>query len=147
LVPRAITAALALRRPETTLVAALGICFGLAVLSAAAGYSVALGGFIAGALVAESGKHRIVGETIRPVRDLFAASFFVAVGVLFDPATLAAVWPAALVLTLVVLSGKVAGVAAGVFLAGRSEEHTSELQSRGHLVCRLLLEKKKMTEE
>src|SRR5690625_4223401 len=28
------------------------------------------------------------------------------------------------------------------FLHGRSEEHTSELQSRGHLVCRLLLEKK-----
>src|SRR5439155_19607212 len=27
----------------------------------------------------------------------------------------------------------------------RSEEHTSELQSRGHLVCRLLLEKKKKT--
>src|SRR5207253_6116732 len=29
----------------------------------------------------------------------------------------------------------------------RSEEHTSELQSRGHLVCRLLLEKKKKTIE
>src|SRR5439155_17378230 len=29
----------------------------------------------------------------------------------------------------------------------RSEEHTSELQSRGHLVCRLLLEKKKMEEQ
>src|SRR5690625_6076436 len=29
----------------------------------------------------------------------------------------------------------------------RSEEHTSELQSRGHLVCRLLLEKKKQREE
>src|SRR5690554_7739725 len=29
------------------------------------------------------------------------------------------------------------------FVAGRSEEHTSELQSRPHLVCRLLLEKKK----
>src|SRR5439155_25640482 len=28
-------------------------------------------------------------------------------------------------------------------VTGRSEEHTSELQSRGHLVCRLLLEKKK----
>src|SRR5690625_5337180 len=28
---------------------------------------------------------------------------------------------------------------------GRSEEHTSELQSRGHLVCRLLLEKKNAT--
>src|SRR5690625_5557493 len=34
---------------------------------------------------------------------------------------------------------------AGIFIIimGRSEEHTSELQSRGHLVCRLLLEKKK----
>src|SRR5690554_8075475 len=31
----------------------------------------------------------------------------------------------------------------GSFLVARSEEHTSELQSRPHLVCRLLLEKKK----
>src|SRR5437870_8417596 len=31
--------------------------------------------------------------------------------------------------------------------ATRSEEHTSELQSRGHLVCRLLLEKKKIKEK
>src|SRR5207253_10208234 len=31
----------------------------------------------------------------------------------------------------------------GQAYANRSEEHTSELQSRGHLVCRLLLEKKK----
>src|SRR5439155_3499621 len=30
-------------------------------------------------------------------------------------------------------------------VSGRSEEHTSELQSRGHLVCRLLLEKKNVT--
>src|SRR5439155_17740410 len=33
-----------------------------------------------------------------------------------------------------------------VFVKRRSEEHTSELQSRGHLVCRLLLEKKKQTD-
>src|SRR5690625_1442281 len=35
------------------------------------------------------------------------------------------------------------GVVEGVHGIHRSEEHTSELQSRGHLVCRLLLEKKK----
>src|SRR5437660_6364895 len=35
------------------------------------------------------------------------------------------------------------GVRCGVRPLPRSEEHTSELQSRGHLVCRLLLEKKK----
>src|SRR5437660_3783185 len=46
----------------------------------------------------------------------------------------------------------VRGVAVGLQVhqddppAHRSEEHTSELQSRGHLVCRLLLEKKKNTD-
>src|SRR5690625_5592080 len=38
--------------------------------------------------------------------------------------------------------GKPMNIKKGQFL--RSEEHTSELQSRGHLVCRLLLEKKKL---
>src|SRR5690625_5823238 len=37
------------------------------------------------------------------------------------------------------------GVRFSNFFCTRSEEHTSELQSRGHLVCRLLLEKKKKT--
>src|SRR2546429_6077282 len=40
--------------------------------------------------------------------------------------------------------GRAATVAQGGRVPGRSEEHTSELQSRLHLVCRLLLEKKKM---
>src|SRR5690554_7493559 len=40
------------------------------------------------------------------------------------------------------INNNVAGVVTGL----RSEEHTSELQSRPHLVCRLLLEKKKKTE-
>src|SRR5256884_7193104 len=41
-------------------------------------------------------------------------------------------------------SGEVCGATA-ISLGTRSEEHTSELQSRLHLVCRLLLEKKKHT--
>src|SRR5437870_10410963 len=40
---------------------------------------------------------------------------------------------------------ELSGSATGVERHGRSEEHTSELQSRGQLVCRLLLEKKKQT--
>src|SRR5437870_7356369 len=43
-------------------------------------------------------------------------------------------------------TGKI-GVLGGFTSAVRSEEHTSELQSRGHLVCRLLLEKKKKQKE
>jgi CPA2 family monovalent cation:H+ antiporter-2 len=118
IVPRAIRAALSFRRQETTLVASLGVCFSLASVAFAAGYSVALGGFIAGTLVAESGKHRIVEETIRPVADLFTAIFFVAVGMLFQPAAAAAAWPAVLAFTLLVIVGKLLGVTSGVFLAG-----------------------------
>src|SRR3712207_9369517 len=40
-------------------------------------------------------------------------------------------------------SPAVADVAGGAVVVARSEEHTSELQSRQYLVCRLLLEKKK----
>src|SRR5439155_1810255 len=43
---------------------------------------------------------------------------------------------------LAVLVETVAEVEPSPGILGRSEEHTSELQSRGHLVCRLLLEKK-----
>src|SRR5690625_5871933 len=44
-------------------------------------------------------------------------------------------------LALITMGMKTATTA--VLFTNRSEEHTSELQSRGHLVCRLLLEKKK----
>src|SRR5947208_16935520 len=42
--------------------------------------------------------------------------------------------------------GRGGGAAGGLHLLQRSEEHTSELQSPDHLVCRLLLEKKKIKE-
>src|SRR3989442_11736932 len=45
--------------------------------------------------------------------------------------------------SLVVYMDKARQYYKGLFLLLRSEEHTSELQSRPHLVCRLLLEKKK----
>src|SRR2546422_4984976 len=44
-------------------------------------------------------------------------------------------------------SGSRRGQCHGLLTVGRSEEHTSELQSRLHLVCRLLLEKKKKKRE
>src|SRR2546422_3755703 len=46
-----------------------------------------------------------------------------------------------------VVEGELQDVAGPAVRAGRSEEHTSELQSRLHLVCRLLLEKKKQTRD
>lgn len=118
-VPRALRFVAGLLRPETMLVAAVGLCFGMAAFAEASGFSVALGAFLAGCLVAEAGIGRQVEREVRPVRDLFGAIFFVAVGMQFDPAALVAHWPLVLLFTLVVMFGKTLGVTVGAFLAGR----------------------------
>jgi CPA2 family monovalent cation:H+ antiporter-2 len=118
LVPPAMRAVLRLARAETTLVASLGICFAFALLAQALGYSIALGAFLAGSLVGETGGEHSVAKLVHPVRDLFAAIFFVSVGMLIDPRLVWAHWPAVLLLTLAVLAGKTLFVSIGAFLAG-----------------------------
>jgi len=117
-VPRTIRLVQRLGQPETTLIASIGICFAAALLALSFGYSVALGAFIAGSLVAESGHELEIEQLVRPVRDVFAAIFFVSVGMIFDPATVVEHWQAILALTLAVIIGKVLAVTIGAFLAG-----------------------------
>jgi monovalent cation:H+ antiporter-2, CPA2 family len=118
LVPRLVRAVVRLRRSETTVVAAVGLCFAFALLARKMGYSVALGAFLCGALVAESGAGKLIEEKIEPVRDLFAAVFFVSVGMLIDPRLIWAHAGTVLVLTAVVVIGKLVGVTVGAFVAG-----------------------------
>jgi len=118
IVPRLMRAVLRAERPEMTLIASVGICFAAALLALAFGYSVALGAFIAGSLVSESGEGAAIETLVRPVRDLFVAIFFVSVGMLIDPHALVEHWGAVLALTLVVIGGKVVAVTAGAFLTG-----------------------------
>lgn len=117
-VPRAMRAVQRLGRPETTLVASIGICFAAALLALSFGYSVALGAFIAGSLVAESGHETEIENLVRPVRDMFAAIFFVSVGMMIDPAALAQHWRSILTITVAVILGKVLAVTVAAFLAG-----------------------------
>jgi CPA2 family monovalent cation:H+ antiporter-2 len=117
-VPRLVRLIVRLGRTETTIVASVGISFAFALLARKFGYSVALGAFLGGALVAESGQGETIERAIAPVRDVFAAIFFVAVGMLIDPHLVAQHWLAVLVLTAVVVVGKVAGVTLGAFIAG-----------------------------
>jgi len=119
-VPRMTLAVLRLNRPETTLVASVGFCFSVALLAQHFGYSVALGAFIAGSLISESGEGKTVEHLVQPVRDLFAAVFFVSVGMLIDPTLVIENWKAIAVLTVVVITGKTVNVALGSFLTGRS---------------------------
>ena len=118
IIPRLVRAILKLDRPETTAVASVGICFAFALLAQRFGYSVALGAFLAGTLVAESQHGVSIEHLLQPVRDLFAAVFFVSVGMLIDPGLVRQHWAAILVLSAVVIAGKTVGVSIPAFLTG-----------------------------
>ena len=118
-VPRAVRLVGTLKRDETMVVVAAGLCFGFAWLAAEAGFSVALGAFLAGVLAAESGLARIIEHQVQPLRDMFAAIFFVAIGMLFDPRLLMSSWSVIVGFVVLVVVGKTLGVSLGRFLTGR----------------------------
>ena len=118
IVPRLIRLVLKQGRNETIVVTSIALCFGTAYLANAAGYSVALGAFLAGSLVAESGRSAEIEHLVEPVRDLFAAVFFVSVGLTFDPVLVVQHWGAVVVLSLVVITGQMLSVTVGSFLTG-----------------------------
>ena len=103
---------------ETMVVASVGICFGLAMAAERAGYSVALGAFLAGSLVAESGEAEHLSELVGPLRDVFAAVFFVSVGMIIDPQLIVTHWHALALMVGVLIAGKTFGVTLGALLAG-----------------------------
>ena len=117
-IPRLMKFVLKQGRSDVTVVASVGIAFALALLASRAGYSVALGAFLAGSLVAESGEGEKIEHLVQPVRDLFAAVFFVSVGMLIDPALVARNWLPVLVLTSVVIGGKIIGVSLPALAVG-----------------------------
>jgi CPA2 family monovalent cation:H+ antiporter-2 len=119
LVPRMFRAIHRLANEETLLVAAVGLGFALALAAERAGFSLALGAFLAGSLVAGSGHARRIEALVRPVRDIFAAVFFVAIGMIVDPAAVLAVLPLALLLSLVVVLGQLLTVSLGAVLSGQ----------------------------
>lgn len=118
LVPRAMRAIVRLGRSEIIVVTSIGLCFAISLLAQFFGYSVALGAFLAGALVAESGDERVIAPLVQPVRDMFAAIFFVAAGMSIDPALIARHWGVVAAFAAVVLVGKTLSVTLGTFLAG-----------------------------
>jgi CPA2 family monovalent cation:H+ antiporter-2 len=82
------------------------------------GFSVALGAFLAGAVVAESHSTHRVMRLVEPLRDMFAALFFVAIGLKIDPAMLVQYALPALLIAVVVIVGKTFACSLGIFIVG-----------------------------
>jgi len=117
-VPRLIGYVARFKSNEMMIVTLLGLCFGVSLLAVKLGYSIALGAFVIGAVIAESREIHQVEKLIAPVRDMFSAIFFVAIGLLIDPGLLAQFWLPILIITIAVVVGKVVTCSFGTFITG-----------------------------
>ena len=117
-VPRLLGYVARFKSNEMLLITVLGLCFGFSLLALKLGYSVALGAFLIGAIIAEAREIHRIESLIEPVRDMFSALFFVAIGLLIDPKMLIAYWLPIVVITLAVLVGKVVTCSFGAFVGG-----------------------------
>src|SRR5215468_2797065 len=125
-VPYVVRGVARFKRPETLLITSLGLCFAFAMIAERLGYTVVLGAFLAGCLVAESARGAEVEKLIEPVRHVFGAIFFVSVGMLINPHLLASHWIALAVLTVVAVSGKLISVSLASMLVGEPPERCGE---------------------
>jgi len=117
-VPRLLAYVATFESNEMLLVTVLGLCFGFCLLVVKLEYSMVLGAFLIGAIMAESRQLLKIERLIEPIRDMFSAIFFVAIGLMLDPAILLAyAWPIA-VITVAVVLGKIVSCGMGAFIAG-----------------------------
>jgi CPA2 family monovalent cation:H+ antiporter-2 len=106
------------RTRELFLLAVVGLTLGTALLTHAAGLSLAFGAFLAGLVAGDSEYRAQVVAEVLPLRDLFASLFFVSVGLLIDPRALVASAGAVALLVGAVVVGKTAIVVSVVRLLG-----------------------------
>lgn len=105
---------------EIMLVVSIGLCFLMVVLASKAGFSAALGAFIMGSILAETQEGERIEHLLLPVKDLFAAVFFVSVGMMINPSILQEHYGVVLLIVGVTIVGKLLGSGFGAILSGRS---------------------------
>lgn len=109
-----------LMNAETSLIVSLGLCLLMVILATKAGFSPALGAFIMGSILAETADGEKIEHNLRGVKDLFAAIFFVSVGMLIEIAPLREHWGAVIIITLVTIFGKLISTTLGALMGGQS---------------------------
>jgi CPA2 family monovalent cation:H+ antiporter-2 len=103
---------------ELPTIVVAGLLFVMAYLADRAGFSLALGAFILGAIVAETPHKMQVGRAFEGMRDVFSAVFFVSIGMLIDPKAVASSWMLILGIGAFVLVARPVAVTTGMLLVG-----------------------------
>ena len=117
IVPRLVDYVSRTNQHDVLVVVILALVFGLSFIAYQLGISVAAGAFFAGVLIAESKSHSVSRVLATPIRDMFAALFFVSVGALMDISLL----PLFIVPALILIAVSLVAKFLTVYLAAKSQ--------------------------
>lgn len=92
---------------ETLIIIALGLCLGMVLTAEEAGFSSALGAFVMGTILAETVESHRIEKMMTPLKNVFAAIFFVSVGMMINPANLLDYWSSILITCVVIIVGMI----------------------------------------
>ena len=105
---------------ETLVILALGLCMGMVLTAEEAGFSSALGAFVMGMVLAETLESHRIERLMTPLKNVFAAIFFVSVGMMINPSSLVEYWPAILLVAVVVIVGMIVFGTLGCWWGGET---------------------------
>lgn len=118
IVPRFLNSVAKRGDDETLLLTLLGCCFLVTYIAYRLEFSLALGAFLVGVLGAGADVRQRLAHLVEPLRSMFAAVFFVSVGLLVNPLECWHHLPAILFLSLVVIGGKLVNCSIGAIACG-----------------------------
>ncbi|MDE7382044.1 MAG: cation:proton antiporter [Muribaculaceae bacterium] len=105
---------------ESLLVVSMGLCFSMAFFSVICGFSLELGAFVMGSILAGTLVVERIEHVIKPIKDLFGSVFFISVGMMVDPGVIAAYWGEILILAAVVVVGMIIFGTLGMLVTGQN---------------------------
>ena len=104
---------------ETLLILSIGLCLGMVYIADSAGFSIELGAFVMGSILAETVYAERIEHTLQSVKTLFATIFFISIGMMIDPASMLEHKWAILIVTLLTIFGKLIFTTIGAILSGQ----------------------------
>jgi len=108
-----------LMNDETMLVVSLALCLLMVLAAVKVGFSPALGAFIMGSILAETTQAERIEHLTKSVKDLFAAIFFVSVGMMIDPKILIQYAVPVLIISSCIIVGKFVFAGLGALVSGQ----------------------------
>ena len=104
---------------ETLLILSIGLCLGMVYIADSVGFSIELGAFVMGSILAETVYAEKIEHTLQSVKTLFATVFFVSIGMMIDPISMMEHKWAILIVTLLTIFGKLIFTTVGALLSGQ----------------------------